>query len=130
MAPEHATDTPARVLLVGHCGFDSGRLERLALTAFPNTRIQSIHRETALEPLASNTLLLVNRVLDGSFQAADGIDLIGQYAPQGAVWLLISNFPQAQADAQAAGAQNGFGKADTEDVAIAALQAAWRNGRR
>jgi hypothetical protein len=59
-------------------------------------------------------LLLVNRALDGDFAEPDGIALIRRLAasregPAPAL-MLISNYPEAQAQAVAAGAVAGFGK--------------------
>ncbi|MEM1212938.1 MAG: hypothetical protein AAGI68_11655 [Planctomycetota bacterium] len=106
---------PPRVALVGHCGFDSGSLTRLVRSTFPEAEVAAVNHDQQLAPptggQAGFDLLLVNRVLDGRFDAADGIDLIrtvSAHTPS----LLISNFPEAQADAEAAGAQPGFGKSD------------------
>lgn len=103
------------IALVGHCGFDSGSLTRLVRTTFPDATVTAVNHQDALTPPGDPDpgfdLLLVNRVLDGRFDAADGIELIRTAAPYTAC-LLISNFPEAQADAEAAGAQPGFGKSD------------------
>lgn len=71
-------------------------------------------------------LVLVNRALDGDFDAPDGIELIRQLgrppeAPRAGeavaasappAMMLVSNYPEAQASAQAAGAWPGFGKSE------------------
>ena len=79
--------------------------------------MESIGDEADLEALlaADSTgpaVLLVNRQLDGRFEAADGIDLIRNRHEPGSdrVWVLISNFEDAQSEAIAAGAHPGFGK--------------------
>ena len=60
--------------------------------------------------LPGAALLLVNRVLDGEFPDPGGVELIARTARAGVPAILISNFPDAQAAAQAAGARPGFGK--------------------
>lgn len=65
--------------------------------------------------LAGADLLLINRALDGDFSAADGVELIRRLAsagPAGPKMMLVSGYPDAQAAAEAAGAQPGFGKRD------------------
>ncbi|MEM6552692.1 MAG: hypothetical protein AAF750_11270 [Planctomycetota bacterium] len=104
-----------RIALVGHCGFDSGSLTRLVQSTFPDATVTAVNQQDQLAPPADNApsfdLLLVNRVLDGRFDAANGIDLIRTVSPHTPA-LLISNFPESQADAEDAGGQPGFGKSD------------------
>ncbi|MEM6393280.1 MAG: hypothetical protein AAF797_10950 [Planctomycetota bacterium] len=104
-----------RIALVGHCGFDSGSLTRLVRSTFPDADVTAVNQQDDLTPSADDApsfdLLLVNRVLDGRFDADTGIDLIRSVCPHTPA-LLISNFPEAQADAEEAGAHPGFGKSD------------------
>lgn len=105
------------VLLVGHCGFDSGSLTRAATTALPGATVKRINDYAALTRTLDqrpDALLLINRQLDGRFSeigGPDGVALIGALEPRPRC-LLISNFPEAQAAAEAAGASPGFGKSD------------------
>lgn len=99
------------VALVGHCGFDSGGLARQCETALPGCKVVRINREDELAE-ANAAVWLVNRALDGRFERGTGVDLIERHAaqPQPPAMLLVSNYPDAQADAERAGAKPGFGK--------------------
>ena len=110
----------SRIVLVGHCGFDSASIQRAASHAAPNATVTRVNDQSSLGKAATpDALLLINRVLDGSFSADDGIALIEQLAqshPDAAPrMMLISNYEDAQRDAVAAGALQGFGKADLGD---------------
>jgi len=121
------------VLLVGHCGFDSGGLERAVRTAAPDARVEGVNSRKALEAkLDEAALLLVNRQLDGSFgvpmgEHGDGVELIRELAANegGPPCVLISNFDDAQDAAVAAGALPGFGK---KDVRAASAERSIRSG--
>ena len=128
---DHAT--PLAVLAVGHCGPDSWMLRAAAERAFGSSmRFESFEDESRLRAHLTSSddpvLLLVNRRLDGWFDAPDGIALIRdvlQDEPAGRVAMLISNLPEALADAEAAGAMPGFGKTALQaPETSAALQAA------
>jgi DNA-binding NarL/FixJ family response regulator len=72
---------------------------------------QHLQAELTASP---NAILLINRLLEPGFQTDSGIDLISslkQSHPQARL-LLVSNYEDAQADAQKAGALPGFGKRD------------------
>ena len=69
----------------------------------------------------ANTLLLVNRVLDGRFDVGgSGIALIESIARQddASPTMLVSNYEDAQQQAEAAGAFPGFGKSQIADQAV------------
>ncbi len=106
------------IVLVGHCGPDMAMLTSAISRAVPGATIMRANDDATLAPyLAPGCALIVNRVLDGSFDASDGIDLIrrvseGENAPTA---LLVSNYPEAQRDAEAAGAMPGFGKSELYD---------------
>ena len=108
------------VLLVGHCGFDSGGLKRVVLQAVPEARLEEANSRKALEAnIDRASLLLVNRKLDGSFglprgDHGDGVELIREVtaSDRPPACMLISNFEDAQDAAVGAGALPGFGKKD------------------
>lgn len=108
------------VLLVGHCGFDSGGLERAVRNAIPGARVEGVNSRKAMEArLGEASLLLINRQLDGSFGVpmgdhGDGIELLREVAAadNAPPCIVISNFPEAQQAAEEAGALPGFGKKD------------------
>ncbi|GAB4386784.1 MAG: hypothetical protein Kow0022_16800 [Phycisphaerales bacterium] len=104
----------ASVLLVGHCGPDSFMLRRAVKTMLGTDDVVFINSSEDLESaLPDASLVLVNRVLDGSFEHESGIELIRSLAGRtGARLMLVSNYPEAQAEAVAAGAVPGIGKAD------------------
>jgi hypothetical protein len=105
-------------VLVGHCWADRMSLKSAIRRAVPGAVIAGAHDMSALrEHLDSGAVLLVNRVLDGRFDADDGVELIrelnaGDDPPRA---LLVSNHTDAQADAVAAGARPGFGKTQLHD---------------
>jgi hypothetical protein len=117
--------TPLRtIVLVGHCVPDEFLLKNAIRRAVPGAMVEHAGDHDALKPhLHAGSLLLVNRVLDGWFDAADGIELIKSLprGDDGPVAMLISNYPEAQAAAVAAGARQGFGKSAVHKQQTAAL---------
>ena len=109
-----------RVALVGHCGFDAGSLSRLAGQIAPQAEVVRVNDQETLDTMTGpGTLLLVNRALDGRFDAETGIDLIRvcrsrEDAPAA---MLVSNYADAQQQAVEAGALPGFGKSQVGDRA-------------
>ncbi len=116
------------VVLVGHCGPDSRSLMRAVEAALPAANIESANDSAAVGRFANpESLLLVNRQLDGDFGADDGVELIRSLATAADPprMLLISNYEDAQEQAESAGARPGFGKSDLRDEkATQRLQAA------
>ena len=107
-----------RVGLVGHCGADVYALRRLIHRTVPNVPIEEVNGTAALNGIArTDSLLLVNRVLDGSIGTTNGVELIRESDPP--VVILISNHEDAQTDARGAGARPGFGKADLRSAETA-----------
>jgi two-component system, chemotaxis family, chemotaxis protein CheY len=106
-----------RIVLVGHCGPDTSYLMMAARKAAADAQIV---RANADKDLASalaggdgeTVLLLVNRVLDGNFADAGGIELIARLrgSHPRVRTMLISNYEDAQRSAVRAGALPGFGK--------------------
>lgn len=111
-----------RILLVGHCAVDSRLLERFVRSAVPEAEVRSVHGRGELDSQSSSgDVLLVNRVLDGRFDASSGAELIGEMRRSAAapVALLVSNRADAQAAALKAGAEPGFGKNELDSPTAA-----------
>lgn len=105
----------ARIVLVGHCGPDAYALRAAVRGMFPRGAVVMTNDASGLEAeLGSADVLLVNRALDGEFGTDSGIVLIrglsGRPASKRPSLVLVSNFPESQAEAAAAGAMPGFGK--------------------
>ena len=108
------------VILVGHCGPDAWALKSAVQSALPDAEVRQVDDESALGQLIEGaSLLLINRVLDGSFTSSGGIELIRTLVGNGGApkMMLVSNYEDAQADAEAAGARPGFGKTQLYDPA-------------
>lgn len=104
---------PSRVLLVGHCTPDAYALRTAIGGRVDGLAIEMVGDQASLDAkLDGAALLLVNRVLDGDFDVAGGIDLIKavRALPKSPPAILISDLPDAQAAAEQAGALPGFGK--------------------
>jgi len=103
-----------RVLDVGNCVPDHAAIRRMLETKFRADVTQVDDASGAISALKSQTfdLVLVNRKLDIDY--SDGLDIIKQIkaAPQLAAvpCMLITNYPDQQQLAVAAGAVPGFGK--------------------
>lgn len=140
------------VLLVGHCGPDAWMLRSMVQRTLPDARVEVINSQRELNAVADRSRVwLVNRVLDGHFDADGGLDLIeraftsqrygvvrqpdaasaaDQPSDDGSdaaiALMLISDFPDAQRDAEQRGALPGFGKsAVNADRARERLLQAW-----
>lgn len=106
------------VVLVGHCGPDSFMLRSVierALRSEGGVRIEMADSREELEAvLSSADLLLINRVLGRSLEGS-GVELIRRLKREmgegGPRMMLVSNYADAQEEAEAAGALPGFGKA-------------------
>lgn len=99
------------VHLVGHCGPDTFMLKSVIERALPGVGIESVNSHDGLSAaLGETSLLMVNRVLDGGFTTESGLELIRSV--DGTPAMLISNFADAQAEAESAGALPGFGKSE------------------
>jgi two-component system chemotaxis response regulator CheY len=107
--------TSPRVLSIGQCGYDHGRLARFLRETF-GAQVEGV--DTADEAIAALRarpyhLVLVNRVFD---DGGSGLDLIRSIktdaALAGTPTMLVSDYPEAQSQAVGLGAVSGFGKAD------------------
>jgi len=123
-------DVKTTILLVGHCGPDEHLLKAAISRIVDGARFLSVGSVAELErSFPEGALALVNRELDGDFADTDGVRLIEQWAGRGGAMILVSNYPEAQERAQAAGAAPGFGKsglykAKTRDLVRAAIEGA------
>lgn len=111
-----ANRATVRVALVGHCGPDQWALRSAVSSALPGAEFHQFNDEDSLtQRLGELDIALINRVLDGRFASESGVELIRRLAGGAGTrprLLLISNFANAQQEAEAAGAFPGFGKAD------------------
>ncbi|MEN0020733.1 MAG: hypothetical protein AAF747_07615 [Planctomycetota bacterium] len=112
--------------LVGHCGPDSGSLRRAIESAVPHAELMPVNDDRALaDAMEAGAVLIVNRVLDGRFAFAHGLSIIKHATDAGVRSMLVSNFADAQQQAEAAGALPGIGKASLgQPVTAERLQAA------
>ena len=105
-----------RVLDVGQCDLDHGRLAGLLSEAFGAEVDRAAQVEEAVARLQDRAyaLVLVNRVLDGSH--VEGLELIRRMQADEQLRsipvMLVSNYREAQEAAVAVGARPGFGKAE------------------
>lgn len=121
---------PRCIVLVGHCSPDVSML-RSALRSFVSgVEVRVAGSQADLDHLLPESdLLLVNRILDGSFEADGGLDLMRSMSGRAVStrWMLVSNFEEAQAEAESLGAFPGFGKSgvrsdETRRRIVAALE--------
>ncbi len=111
-----------RVLDVGNCGADQAAIRELIESNFAAQVDRADQAADALRSLesAKYALVLVNRRLD--CDDSDGMEVIRQIKCRpdfaGVPVMMITNFPEHQEAAQAAGAVEGFGKRslDTEET--------------
>lgn len=106
-------------VLIGHCGPDSYLLKNAINRAVPEAKIVFADDDDALRPhLKPESILLVNRLLDGGFDEDTGVELIARFAqsPTKPRMLLVSNHDDAQQQAEAVGALPGFGKREVNSA--------------
>lgn len=105
-----------KVALVGHCGPDSSYLRMSVGSLDRSIQVLSADDDQSLAKILADgaDLLLFNRVLDFGFDEQEGVALIARLrkAYPNVRMMLVSNYPEAQAAAVAAGALAGFGKRD------------------
>jgi CheY-like chemotaxis protein len=110
-----------RVLDVGQCSVDHSAIRRLIEGDFSAKVVQAHQLDDALAQLRSEPfdLVLVNRKLDVDY--SDGLAVIraikADSSLAGTPMMLVSNYPDAQDAAIAAGAVPGFGKAELSEPA-------------
>lgn len=105
---------PKRVLSVGQCGPDHAAIRSLLAHHFDCEVVQAHGPDDTLMHLASGEfhLVLINRKLDRDY--SDGIEIIRAMKANPATAdvpvMLVTNYPEHQEAAVAAGALAGFGK--------------------
>ncbi len=112
-----------RIALVGQCGVDVYKLRATLQQVLGDRGVEIIEApdERALPDLRrADTLWLVNRKLPvGDFATDDGVALIeAENKPDGPGLMLISDYEDAQAEAEKAGALPGFGKGQLFDPIV------------
>ena len=103
-----------QVVLVGHCMPDTYMLKSTLPGLVGGVPIQAVNDAASIAKAGPESLLLVNRALDGEFGTDNGIELIrtlAQRSPRPRL-MLISNYAEAQQQAVSAGALPGFGKSE------------------
>jgi two-component system chemotaxis response regulator CheY len=104
-----------RVLSVGQCGYDHGNIARALQEAFDAEVVPAHSAEEALGRLKreSFAVVLINRILDAD--GSSGLELIRRIRSDPALAdvpvMLVSNYEDAQLEAEEFGAAPGFGKA-------------------
>jgi two-component system chemotaxis response regulator CheY len=117
--------TRRKVLSVGQCATDDSKLRRALESRYAIDLVAVDTTEEALTHARQGgyALVLVNRVFD--HDESSGLDLIRTLKADPALAalpvMLVSNFPDAQADAVAFGALVGFGKGSLSATATFAL---------
>jgi hypothetical protein len=124
-----STAHPKHVGLVGHCTPDSSHLNMAVSRAVPGVKITRVTDEAGVEKLLSTgvDLLLVNRAMEPGYADSDGNNYIRLLAKRkvAARLMLISNYPESQAQAVIDGAMPGFGKSSLmTDETAAKIRAA------
>ena len=103
-----------KIALVGHCGPDSSFLRMAISSADRSATILAADDSSELNKVLAGgvDLLLLNREMPYGFEDAGGVGLIRKLRSKhpAVKMMLVSNYPEAQAAAIAAGAVPGFGK--------------------
>ena len=103
-----------KVVLVGHCGPDSSFLRMAVSSAARGIAIAAADDEQELTQYIADgvDLLLLNRELGWGFDQTEGVEVIRSLRVKhpNLRMMLVSNYPEAQSAAVAAGALPGFGK--------------------
>lgn len=119
MSGSNGQQAGTRIALVGHCVPDAAAIRAMVRRAVPEAEIVMVNDSKGLQAEKTAGLLLINRVLDGSFDGVEsGIELIRKLSSDtssAARTMLVSNYAEAQDEAEAAGARPGFGKTDLNE---------------
>ena len=116
---------PKRIALIGHCGPDSSYLRMAVSRAVRDAKVVAADDTAELNQVLKEgvDLLLFNRVLDYGFDQTEGTAVIRQIRAEhpDVKMMLVSNYPEAQAEAVAAGALPGFGKREIGSARVTDL---------
>jgi two-component system chemotaxis response regulator CheY len=114
-----------RIALIGHCGPDSSYLRMAVSRAVKGAQVVAADDSAELDRLLREgvDLLLFNRVLDYGFDDTEGVVVIRKLRAShpGLKMMLVSNYPEAQTEALAAGALPGFGKREMSSPRVTDL---------
>ena len=114
-----------KIVLVGHCGPDCSFLRMAVSSADRSIKVLMADDADELNQHLQQgvDLLLLNRELGWGFDQTEGVEIVRQLLPRhpGVKMMLISNYPDAQAEALAAGAVPGFGKREIGSPRVAQL---------
>jgi DNA-binding NarL/FixJ family response regulator len=121
-----------RIALIGHCGPDSSFLRMAVSRAAKGAQVVLADDSSELDRLVVEgvDLLLFNRVLDYGFDDTEGIAIIRKLrvSHPNLKMMLVSNYPESQAEAVAAGALPGFGKREMSSSRVTDLVRAALDG--
>lgn len=125
---------PKRIALIGHCGPDGSYLRMAVSRADRDINVIVIDDEQELRQAIDSgvDLLLINRVLNYGFDESEGVAVIRKLRaehPELKI-MLVSNYPESQAAAIAAGALTGFGKREIGSPRVTQLIRDALNGTR
>ena len=114
-----------RVVLIGHCGPDSSYLRMTISRVSREISVSMVDDDAELQKALEEgvDLLLINRQLDYGFKDTEGVELIARLHGEhpNLKMMLVSNYPESQAAALAAGALPGFGKRELGSDRVASL---------
>ena len=105
-----------RVLSIGQCGFDHGQISTLLRREFGAETVAAATLPQAERLLEGEppALILVNRKLD--IDGGDGMEIVRRLCASektcGIPVMLVTNYPEYQAEAGTLGAKPGFGKSE------------------
>jgi CheY-like chemotaxis protein len=109
------------VLDVGNCDPDHSSLSKMLSTHYDVHVLRSNELKDTLEIVSKEKvdLILINRKLDIDY--TDGLDIL-RYLKQNETWktipaMIVTNYPEAQQEAVAEGAEYGFGKLQYKESA-------------
>lgn len=114
-----------KILSVGQCLADQTRISQVLQSRYQAQFDTADTSEELVALLESSQydLVLINRLLDHN--GVQGLDLIRQIksnpATRNVQVMLVSNIDDAQQQAMALGAANGFGKADLNDASLGSI---------
>lgn len=113
------------VALVGHCGPDSTYLRIAISRSIKDAKIVVADDDAELSKVLQDgvDLILFNRELGYGFSDSIGVNIISKLHKENVRtrMMLISNYPEAQQAAVAAGALPGFGKRELGTSRVAEL---------